>query len=303
VCVGVCVCVLCVLCVLCVSCGYCSTQHILSCVTQTHTVRCTLCLWKWSPLASGRHSWWYWADHVCFRAAGWCVRVCVFGWGLSQAAWWSLRHAGGGSGARSATDELFGVQLEGLEGVGITSVVDVGAMTQRSLDSGAGSGDGGRLRTYGVRRRRVDSTMQQHAHHRHRGGAGAAASWGWEGFRHRPMSPRFPGFAAQADRGTSMDPGSTLSYEQLLALDDTITSSAGLTPSDIDHNTVVVQVSAEDVARWAQSGGGACALCLEEYAAGDTIRRLPCLHFFHADCVDRHFENKKDCPLCRKNVV
>jgi len=42
-----------------------------------------------------------------------------------------------------------------------------------------------------------------------------------------------------------------------------------------------------------------CAVCLEGYAAGDTVRTLPCSHGFHGHCILRWLAESRLCPLCR----
>ena len=42
-----------------------------------------------------------------------------------------------------------------------------------------------------------------------------------------------------------------------------------------------------------------CAVCLEGYAAGDTVRTLPCSHGFHGHCILRWLAASRLCPLCR----
>ncbi|XP_039802599.1 RING-H2 finger protein ATL80-like [Panicum virgatum] len=42
-----------------------------------------------------------------------------------------------------------------------------------------------------------------------------------------------------------------------------------------------------------------CAACLEGYAAGDTVRTLPCSHGFHGHCILRWLAASRLCPLCR----
>ena len=45
-----------------------------------------------------------------------------------------------------------------------------------------------------------------------------------------------------------------------------------------------------------------CSICIEEYATGDCVRHLPCLHTFHSGCVERWFEASTTCPVCKHDV-
>lgn len=45
-----------------------------------------------------------------------------------------------------------------------------------------------------------------------------------------------------------------------------------------------------------------CKICLCDFEVDDPIRRLPCLHFFHTDCVDQWFRGSVCCPICREEV-
>lgn len=44
---------------------------------------------------------------------------------------------------------------------------------------------------------------------------------------------------------------------------------------------------------------GLCAICMEDFEAGVEATRLPCLHFYHGDCVVQWLEINHKCPLCR----
>eukprot|EP00042_Codosiga_hollandica_P030972 m.184069 g.184069 ORF g.184069 m.184069 type:complete len:207 (-) comp53512_c1_seq5:108-728(-) len=74
-------------------------------------------------------------------------------------------------------------------------------------------------------------------------------------------------------------------------------SSTGLSPQDLDNLTLLQTLDAA-----AASVLGQCAICLDDYAAGDEIRRLPCVCAFHRACIDGHLANKRTCPLCRTEV-
>lgn len=45
-----------------------------------------------------------------------------------------------------------------------------------------------------------------------------------------------------------------------------------------------------------------CTICFEDYAEGAPIKFLPCNHHFHGGCIDRWFQVKDSCPLCKKHV-
>jgi hypothetical protein len=46
-----------------------------------------------------------------------------------------------------------------------------------------------------------------------------------------------------------------------------------------------------------------CLVCQCEYNQGDKMRRLPCSHVFHQDCVDQWLQRKDVCPYCRVSIV
>merc|ERR1719408_416597 len=45
-----------------------------------------------------------------------------------------------------------------------------------------------------------------------------------------------------------------------------------------------------------------CTVCLEDVQKGQRVRTLPCLHTFHAECVEEWLKKKKLCPLCQFSI-
>ena len=45
-----------------------------------------------------------------------------------------------------------------------------------------------------------------------------------------------------------------------------------------------------------------CCICLGDYENDDKLRELPCLHTFHADCIDKCLKTNKKCPLCQQDI-
>ncbi|MCD7455893.1 E3 ubiquitin-protein ligase sdir1 [Datura stramonium] len=46
-------------------------------------------------------------------------------------------------------------------------------------------------------------------------------------------------------------------------------------------------------------GGLTCTVCLEQVIVGELVRTLPCLHQFHANCIDPWLRQQGTCPVCK----
>ncbi|KAH7316812.1 hypothetical protein B0I35DRAFT_263986 [Stachybotrys elegans] len=48
------------------------------------------------------------------------------------------------------------------------------------------------------------------------------------------------------------------------------------------------------------SASNTCVICIEEYDDAATIRKLPCHHFFHSECLEKWYSRRHpNCPLCK----
>jgi hypothetical protein len=45
-----------------------------------------------------------------------------------------------------------------------------------------------------------------------------------------------------------------------------------------------------------------CTICMDNYEMGEKVVPLPCLHFFHKNCVSKWLASHQVCPLCRAAV-
>lgn len=48
--------------------------------------------------------------------------------------------------------------------------------------------------------------------------------------------------------------------------------------------------------------GDKCTICLSEFELEEDVRRLPCMHLFHVECVDQWLGQNKRCPICRVDI-
>lgn len=43
-----------------------------------------------------------------------------------------------------------------------------------------------------------------------------------------------------------------------------------------------------------------CAVCLQEFLDSDKLKTLPCMHRYHANCVDKWLLKHNSCPVCKR---
>ena len=45
-----------------------------------------------------------------------------------------------------------------------------------------------------------------------------------------------------------------------------------------------------------------CPICLAEFKIGEKESSLPCLHFFHSNCIEKWLKRSKFCPVCKLQI-
>ncbi|KAE9598785.1 putative transcription factor C2H2 family [Lupinus albus] len=116
-----------------------------------------------------------------------------------------------------------------------------------------------------------------------------------------------------------------LDYETLRALDsDNVSSGSSMTEEEINalpvhkykgsgpqSSSSMQQASSSTSAEKKQDRSNAtgsmkvsddeltCSVCLEQVNVGDILRSLPCLHQFHANCIDPWLRQQGTCPVCK----
>lgn len=122
----------------------------------------------------------------------------------------------------------------------------------------------------------------------------------WPGTRGQPSQQRHDQLDIDVDR---------MSYEELLALGDRLghIQRAGPTSDELARlPTRCVEASSASEGHGHAEGTRQCSVCYDDYAAGDELRTLPCLHSFHKACIDRWLTSgmpgARTCPVCNSEV-
>lgn len=98
-----------------------------------------------------------------------------------------------------------------------------------------------------------------------------------------------------------------LSYDALLRLGERIGDVKGERWALIAHE----KIRQLPTLSWTQSMADGkeenhtlvkCQVCQFSYEEGDELRKLPCEHYFHRECVDSWLQTKDTCALCRKPI-
>mmetsp|Transcript_23148 Transcript_23148/g.34832 ORF Transcript_23148/g.34832 Transcript_23148/m.34832 type:complete len:133 (+) Transcript_23148:571-969(+) len=93
-------------------------------------------------------------------------------------------------------------------------------------------------------------------------------------------------------------------YEILQQLDEDVESPAVLGAS-VEEISRLPTHSFSSPSKQPESGGKiqSCSICLQPFEDGEEVRTIPCLHQFHADCVDRWLTSSATCPVCKFSAI
>ena len=96
--------------------------------------------------------------------------------------------------------------------------------------------------------------------------------------------------------GQGARPASALTPEAPM---EQIAPSAATVPEFVQHHTMVSRFWPPRIDDSCVTAILECAICLEPFEAGQAVRTLPCMHRFHAQCVDAWLALEPICPFCR----
>jgi Ring finger domain len=106
-----------------------------------------------------------------------------------------------------------------------------------------------------------------------------------------------------------------MSYEELTMLGEVAgTVATGLTQNQIDTLPVVKYVEVVGCCAGGVKGERQlaakegeeeeqCAVCRIEFEGEDEVKKLPCGHYYHPECVGQWLQQKKICPQCSGEVT
>ncbi|XP_062585308.1 E3 ubiquitin-protein ligase Arkadia-like [Saccostrea cucullata] len=92
-------------------------------------------------------------------------------------------------------------------------------------------------------------------------------------------------------------------YEELLSLEERLGNvNRGATQDIIEMNTLPYKYKKMKKDGDDDQQEEKCTICLSEFEMEEDVRRLPCMHLFHIQCVDQWLTTNKKCPICRVDI-
>ncbi|XP_043272380.1 E3 ubiquitin-protein ligase Arkadia [Venturia canescens] len=92
------------------------------------------------------------------------------------------------------------------------------------------------------------------------------------------------------------------SYMRIVDLRRMSHISCGATQESIESHTFPHKYKRVKKVENAEDAMEKCTICLSEFEDCESVRRLPCMHLFHIDCVDQWLCTNKRCPICRVDI-
>jgi hypothetical protein len=90
------------------------------------------------------------------------------------------------------------------------------------------------------------------------------------------------------------------SYEDLLQLDNRAVRVG--VPNSVLQSLPEYKYTKPRNANQQDEGDQKCMVCLDEFQEQEDVRRLPCLHVFHKNCIDNWLKDHRKCPICNFEI-
>lgn len=82
-------------------------------------------------------------------------------------------------------------------------------------------------------------------------------------------------------------------YEMLLQLDESVKNKGA-------SKTLIESIPSTNLEKL--ENPLTCCICLVDLEEGNEVRKLPCSHLFHKDCIDQWLIVNKTCPIDKKPI-
>ena len=97
----------------------------------------------------------------------------------------------------------------------------------------------------------------------------------------------------------TLDPFEYASYEELSQLCDSIGYvKINLSKEDIDKYAPITIVCRNE-----EKDDDECTICLEKLYTKITRKIVNCKHLFCQSCIEKWFEEKSSCPVCKQDII
>lgn len=126
----------------------------------------------------------------------------------------------------------------------------------------------------------------------------------------RHLRQRSPcGAALTATRPSSASGTSSASFRRSRSLMDLVWSPEDEVPSDLGPvaagmlDRLMAQLPAVLVDGKNEKWHDPCTICLEAMEEGEIAIVLPCVHYYHRDCIREWLRHSRLCPLCKRSAL
>uniref|UniRef100_A0A0E0F2I6 RING-type domain-containing protein n=1 Tax=Oryza meridionalis TaxID=40149 RepID=A0A0E0F2I6_9ORYZ len=137
-------------------------------------------------------------------------------------------------------------------------------------------------------------------------------TWSWRVVRRNQPPPSPPPPSAPADEDVLPfeeypPPSSDEEEEEINHPTPQISNEAAAAASRSDRRAGLLPASSKAIrglreVTAADAGEDECAVCLQDFEAGDKLRMMPCCHTFHQRCIFNWLRLSCICPLCRHTL-